>query len=123
MHILATPLKPLSSVTLSKDEGKILTWLRSADWKPEAGAREPVPFKAKVPEFYSGVRLYSMQGGTSSGSMSPLALFIKKLEHQGVIKKQGIDPVAGHGGARFLLLTKLELDNLGVGRGGDDEDE
>ena len=122
MQVPVNQLKPLSGVELSADESKMLTWLRSATWEPQNDAREPIPYKAKLPEFYSGVRLYNMQGGAGAGGAhGALSLFIKKLEYQGVISKQELYPVVTQGSARFLSLKKADLDNLGIGQE-DDED-
>jgi hypothetical protein len=116
MYIQSTPLKPLSGVALTAEESAILKWLRSVAWESVAGAREPT-LKAKVPEFYGGVRLYRMQaGGPSAGSLGALELFIKKLGLQGVIGKPGLYPVEGHGNQpRYLSLKAADIDNLGVG--------
>jgi hypothetical protein len=118
MHIQAIPLKPLASIELTAEENIILKWLRTVPWEPVAGAHERIPYKAKVPEFYGGARLYRMQaGGASAGSLGALELFIKKLGLQGVITKQALYPVEGHGNQpRYLSLKKAELDNLGVGK-------
>ena len=122
MQLPSQPLNPLKNVSLSADESKMLAWLRSASWEAQPATREPIPYKAKVPEFYGGVRLYRVQTGpANAGSQSPLELFLKKLQYQGVIAKHEAYPLAGHGTARFLSLTKAELDNLGVG--GEDEEE
>lgn len=122
MHIPVQQLKPLDAVQLSVDEGKILVWLKRAAWEAQTDAREPIPYKTKVPEFFGGVRLYRMHaGGTPAGGLGALELFLKKLEYQGVIAKQGLYPLAGHGNTRFLSLTKAELDNLGVGREEEEE--
>lgn len=118
MQVAPTQLKSISSVQLSADESKILSWVRNAVWEPQAEAREPIPYKAKVPEFFGGVRLYNVQGG---GAQGPLDLFIKKLQFQGVISKQDMYPVTMQGNARFLALKKMDLDNLGVGQDDDDE--
>src|SRR5688500_5311632 len=112
MHIQDKPLKPLTSIQLSADESKILQWMRSASWEAQTGARDPIPYKAKVPEFFGGVRLYRMQaGGGSAPSHNALELFIKKLEFQGCIARQELYPLAVEGGARFLSLKKAELEN------------
>lgn len=121
MHIKETPLKPLSSIELTADDTIILKWLRSTSWSAVTEAKEPIPYKTKVPEFYSGVRLYRMQAGNSTHGM--LELFIKKLGFQGVISKPDLYPVTGHGNQpRYLCLKKADLDNLGVGKE-EDEDE
>jgi hypothetical protein len=123
MQIQAIPLKPLSSITLTAEDNIILKWVRTAQWQPVAGAHEPIPYKAKVPEFYGGVRLYRMQaGGASAGSLGALELFIKKLGLQGVITKQALYPLEGHGNQpRYLSLKKADLDNLGVGKAEEEE--
>ncbi len=122
MYINDAPLKPLTSIELTNDDHILLKWMRSAAWEPVADAREPVPYKAKVPEFYNGLRLYRMQGGTAGGSLGALELFIKKLGFQGVIAKQDIYPIAGHGNQpRYLSLKKADLDNLGVGKYDEEE--
>ena len=121
MQVQVKQLKPLSSVQLTTDEGKILSWLRSAPWEKLADAREPT-FKAKVPEFFGGVRLYNMQATAGAGAaQGPLALFIKKIEYQGVLSKQEMHPVAMIGNNRYLSLKKTDLDNLGVGDEEEDE--
>jgi|CXWL01.1.fsa_nt_gi hypothetical protein len=123
MQVPINQLKPLSNVQLSADESKMLEWLRSAAWEPQNDARDPIPYKAKLPEFFGGVRLYNMQGGAgASGAHGALSLFIKKLEYQGVISKQELYPVVTQGSARFLSLKKADLDNLGVGQEEDEED-
>ena len=123
MQVQVKSLKPLSGVQLSADEGKMLSWLKTAKWEPQAGEREPIPYKAKVPEFFGGVRLYNVQGGGGAGGAhGALALLIKKLEYQGVISKQELYPVSAQGGGHYLSLRKADLDNLGVGQDGDDED-
>lgn len=117
MQVPSNPLKPLSSIQLSADENKLLAWMRKAAWEPQAQARTPIPYKAKVPEFFSGVRLYNIQGNAGpGGAHGLLSLFIKKLEYQGVISKQELYPVVTQDNARFLSLTKADLDNLGVGQ-------
>jgi len=123
MHIQIAALKPLSSIQLTVEETAILKWLRSAAWEPVIGAHEPIPYKAKVPEFYGGIRLYRMQaGGASAGSLGVLELFIKKLGLQGIIAKQELYPLSGHGAQpRYLSLKKADLDNLGVGQEEDEE--
>ncbi len=121
MQIPVKQLKPLNSVQLSPDESKILKWFRSVKWEENKGVRETT-YKAKVPEFFNGVRLYRMQaGGSGAGSQGALELFIKKLEYQSVLTKQELYPVTTEGTARYLSLRKADLDNLGVGQ--DEEDE
>ena len=124
MQVKDTVLKPLGSIELSKDEALMLKWLKSASWEPVKDAHEPIPYRAKVPEFHGGVRLFRMQaGGPSAGSFGALELFIKKLGIQGVITKPPLYPIEGHGNQpRYLALKKADLNNLGVGRN-DDEDE
>jgi hypothetical protein len=123
MHAAIKQLNPLSSLTLTQSEQTILKWIRSVNWEPVKDAHAPIPYKAKVPEFYGGVRLYNMQaGGSSSGSLGALELFIKKVQISGVIGKQELYPLAGHGNLRFLSLKKADLDNLGVGQE-EEEDE
>ena len=122
MQYKAEPLKSLSAIALTLEETTLLKWLRAAAWAPVKGAHEPIPYKAKVPEFYGGVRLYRMQGG-GAGALGALDLFIKKLGIQGVISKPGLYPVEGHGaGPRYLSLKKADLENLGVGRAEEDEE-
>jgi hypothetical protein len=122
MHIAAKALTPLKNVQLSADESKMLAWIRAASWEPQTDAREPIPYTAKVPEFFGGARLYRVQAAAGlGGSQGLLDLFIKKLEYQGVITKQELYPVTVKGSARFLSLKKADLENLGVGQ--DDEDE
>lgn len=122
MQVPMGQLKPLSNVQLSADESKMLAWLRNVAWEAQTDARDPIPYKAKIPEFFGGVRLYNMQGGAgASGAHGALSLFIKKLEYQGVISKQELYPVVTQGSARFLSLKKADLENLGVGQE-DDED-
>lgn len=119
MHIAPTQLKKLQDSEFSEAEHRMLEWLKSAAWQPQTGAREPIPYKAKVPEFFGGVRLYHVASG--GGSQGPLDLFIKKLQYQGAISKQDMYPVSIEGNARFLSLKKADLDNLGVGQNtGDD---
>ena len=114
-------LVPLSRIQLSAEEKKILGWLREAAWEKVVEAREPTA-RAKVPEFFGGVRLYRIQAsGGAAGSQNPLELFIKKLGFQGVIGKQEMYPLVVEGGARFVVLKQAELDNLGVGTQEDDE--
>jgi len=124
MQVQAAALKPLGSIELTADDTVILKWIRSAAWEPVKGAHEPIPYKAKVPEFYGGVRLYRLQaGGASAGSLGALELFIKKLGLQGVITKQALYPVEGHGNQpRYLSLKKADLTNLGVGQREEDEE-
>ncbi|NBX02972.1 MAG: hypothetical protein EBR02_02680 [Alphaproteobacteria bacterium] len=123
MQISCQLLKPLSTIALTSDEEKILKWIRGAKWEAVAGARDPIPYKAKVPEFFSGVRLYKVQGGatTGAGAMGALDLFIKKIEFQGVISKQEMYPVITQGTSRFLMLKKMDMENLGVGADEDDD--
>jgi len=117
MHIQPKQLKPLESIQLSEDESKILKWLKAAVWAPDTAANEPIPYKTTVPQFFSGVRLYgAVPGKAGAGSLGALELFIKKLEYQGVITKQELYPVTGHGLTRFLSLKKVDLANLGVGK-------
>lgn len=125
MHVQSTPLKPLSAVTLNADEAALLTWIKSAKWEAQPQVREPIPYKAKVPQFFKGVRLYKTQAGgvSGAGAMGALDLFIKKLQYQGIISKQDLYPVVSQGADRFLILRKADLDNLGVGASADDEDE
>lgn len=124
MQVAQKKLNPLSVAELTEDEKSILQWIRHADWIPQRGARDPIPYKAKVPEFFKGVRLYKVQGGavTGAGAMGALDLFVKKVQFQGVISKQDLYPVTAEGTARFLSLKKADLDNLGVGAD-TDEDE
>ena len=98
----------------------MLAWMRATAWEADTSAREPIPYKTKVPEFYSGVRLFGMGGGGAQGG---LELFIKKLQYGGVIGKQELYPVGGHGAARTLSLKKADLDNLGVGGDVEEDDE
>ena len=124
MHIEVKKLKSLSAVALNPDEEKMLSWLRRAPWEKLPDIREPT-YRAKVPEFFNGVRMYQMQGGGGGGAGSAqglLGLFIKKLEYQGVLSKQDMHPVTSQGSARYLSLKKSDMDNIGVG-GSDDEDE
>lgn len=123
MHIEVRQLKPLESVEMTPDEQVMLKWIRSAKWEVVANAKEPVPYKAKVPEFYLGVKLYRKQaGGPSAGSLGALEIFIKKLGFAGVISKQDLYPVTGHGNeSRYLMLKKADLDNLGVGKEEEEE--
>lgn len=124
MYIQSAPLKPLASLQLTSDENTMLKWLRTATWEAVSGGREAL-HKAKVPQYYGGVQLYRMQaGGASAGSLGALEIFIKKLAIHDIITKQGLYPVEGHGAqARYLSLKKADLDNLGVGREEDDEEE
>ena len=125
MQVQQTQLKPLSGVQLTPDESTIVKWMRSVKWEPQADAREPIPYRAKVPEFFSGVRFFKVAGGAVSGggAMGALDLFIKKIQYQGIISKQDLYPVITQGASRFLVLKKIDLDNLGVGNSDDDEDE
>lgn len=117
MHIAEKQYKPLSSVELSADERKMVAWMRSAKWEPAQEGR----LKAKVPEFYNGVRMYSVQGGgVGANAHGALGLLIKKLEFQGVISKQDMYPVSAAGAARYVSFTKQDLDTLGIGQ---DEEE
>jgi len=122
MHVASIQLKPLSTISLSPDETRIMKWIRSAHWEAQTGAREPIPYKTKVPEFYGGVRLYNMQGTQGGNALGTLELFIKKLQMSGVISKQELYPLTGHGNARALSLKKMDLDNLGVGKAEEDEE-
>lgn len=124
MHIAAKTLKPLSTVTLSSDENKMISLLRAAKWEPQKDMRDPISYKTKIPEFYSGVRLYKMQAGgvSAGGAMGALEVLVKKLEFNGIIGKQEMYPLVIQNGARFLLLKKADMDNLGVGKAHDDED-
>lgn len=117
-------LKSISSIDLSADESTILKWIRSVKWEEQTGSNEPIPHKAKVPEFFGGVRFFKVQGGGNSGAgaMGALDLFIKKIQYQGVISKQNLYPVTSEGNARFLTLNKDDLDNLGAGSSYDDDD-
>jgi len=122
MHIATQQLKPLSTVQLTADEAKILKWMKSAVWEAQPVAHGTVAYKTKVPEFFSGVRLYNMQGGGKAGSsQGTLELFIKKLQYQGIISKQELYPIEVQGHARFLSLKKPDLDNLGIGQEEDEE--
>ncbi len=120
MQVQSKILKSLTVVELSADESKILGWLRKTKWAPVAGARDPIPYKTKVPEFFDGVRLYRMQAGATGAAQAPLEFFIKKLQFQGVIHKQDMYPLTTEAGAKYLALRKEDLDNLGVGQ---EEDE
>jgi hypothetical protein len=124
MQVVSKVLKPVSDVQLNADETKILKWLKTADWQPQNDARPPIPYKARVPEFYSGVRMYKLQGSahTAGGALGALELFIKKLEYQGVLTKQDLYPVSVIGAVRYLSLKKADLDSLGVGKNEEDED-
>jgi len=118
MHAPETQLKPLASLRFTPEETKMLSWLKSAKWEPDAKL-----FKAKVPEFFGGIRLYQMQGAPGAGgAQGTLGLFIKKLEYQGVLSKQDMYPVSAVGAGRYLSLKKIDLDNLGVGQDNEDED-
>lgn len=123
MQVQATPLKPLSGIQLTQDDESILKWIRSAKWEPQTG-HAPISYKAKVPEFYNGVKFYKVQAGASSGAgaMGAVDVFIKKIEYQGVISKQGLYPVITEGGVRYLLLRKADLDNLGFGAPVDEDE-
>ncbi len=118
MYAADKQLKPLGSIELSEDERKILGWLREAPWEKVAEAREPT-LRAKVPEFFGGVRLYRMQAG--SGAQNAVEMLIKKLGFQGVIGKQDMYPLIVQGVARYLVLKQAELDNLGAGGDGDED--
>jgi hypothetical protein len=119
MHIAPQQLRPLANVELSTNEAKILEWLRSAKWEAQQGAHSPQ--KTKVPEYYSGVRLYSMQG--HDAAQGALEIFLKKLQYQNVISKLDIYPLAGHGASRFLTLPKADLENLAIpGKEAEDEE-
>ncbi len=120
MQIAHTPLKPLSTIQLTPEENTILKWLRSTPWEEVKGDTGAISYKTKVPQFYGGARLYALQ----AGGPGVLELFIKKLGFLGIIDKQELYPVAGIGNQpRFLSLKKADLDNLGVGRGDDEDDE
>jgi hypothetical protein len=125
MQVPQQQLKPISGVELTADEKIILKWIRGAKWDAQTEARDPIPYKAKVPEFFNGVRLYKVQGGatTGAGAMGALDLFIKKIEFHGVISKQELYPVLAQGAARYLMLRKKDLENLSVGSGAGDEDD
>jgi hypothetical protein len=116
MHVQEVQLKPLSSIQITSEETTILKWINSAAWEAVKDPHGAVSYKAKVPEFFSGVRLYRLQaGGASAGSLSALELFIKKLGLQGVISKQELYPLSGHGAqSRYLSLKKGDLDNLRI---------
>lgn len=118
-------LKPISAVELTKDEHTILSWIRSANWEPAAKPGDTEAHKAKVPEFFNGVRLYKVQAGApgGAGSMGPLDVFIKKIEFFGVIMKQELYPVITEGNAKFLILRQPDLDNLGVGSHDEDDED
>jgi hypothetical protein len=123
MQVQSKSLKPLSTIQLSADEKKLLQWLKSVAWEPQAGTHEPIPYKAKVPEFFGGVRLFQMQGGGGAGAAyGAIGLFIKKLESQGVISKQDLYPITTQGSARYISLKKADLENLGAGQDEDDEE-
>ena len=120
----AVKLNPLTSIQLSAEEKKILDWMRQAKWEPQKDQREPIPYKAKVPEFFGGVRLFRMQAmGASAGSLGALELFIKKLQFDNIITKQGLYPLDGHGATRYISLKKVDLDNLGIGKKRDDDED
>lgn len=120
---MTSTLKPLSSVQLTADERKILDWMRKVAWEPQEGKRDPIPYRARVPEFFGGVRMYrNFAQGPSAGSLGALDLFVKKLSFQGVIGKQELYPVETIDKVHYLSLKKADLDNLGVGQDeGDDE--
>ena len=120
---MANALKPISSIELTADETKMLKWLKRTAWEAQKDQHEPIPYKTKVPEFYDGVRLYKMQGSAGGGSLGLLELFIKKLQHNGIIGKQDIYPLAGHGNVRTISLKKADLDNLGVDKAEEEDDE
>lgn len=113
-------LKRLDTAALSTDERKMLGWIRDASWEKQPEGREAT-FKAKVPEFFGGVRLFRIAAGGQAGALNPLENFIKKMAFQGCLSKQGLSPLVVQGAARFLVLTKAEMDNLGVGQDEDDE--
>ena len=119
MHIEVKPLKSLSTVSLTSEEGKLLSWLRSAPWQPVSDAREPT-LRAKVPEFFGGVRLYIIQGGGPQGR-NALDLLIKKLEYQGVLSRQDMYPVQVEGAARYVSLKASDVANLKAQDDDDDE--
>jgi hypothetical protein len=122
MHVAHKPLTPLPAIELSPDDKKILAWFRQAAWEIQHQA-QGVLYKAKVPEFFNGVRLYRVQGGTAPGSsQGALEIFMKKLEYQGALGKQQMYPLLVQGNTRFLQLTKAELDNLGVGQAEEEEE-
>lgn len=98
----------------------MLAWIRSATWEAQKDAREPVPYKAKVPEFFGGVRMYRVAAG-GGGAQNALEVLIKKLAFQGVLGKQDLYPLVVQGVGRYLFLKKAELDNLGVGQHDEDE--
>ena len=118
MQIKENALKSLSDISLTVEENAILKWIRSVKWEAVNGPHGSVSYKAKVPEFFNGARLYRVAaGGPSAGSLGPLELFVKKLGLQGVIGKQELYPVSGIGTQpRYISLKKPDLDNLGVGR-------
>lgn len=122
LYAQTVQLKPLTDITLSKEDSAILAWIRSAQWELVKDAKSPQPFKAKVPEFYKGARLYQMHAGPGGSAAQGIELFVKKLGIQGIISKQALYPLSGHGNQpRYLTLAKADLDNLGVGK--DEEDE
>ena len=122
MQVQEAKLNPLSGIELKADEIVMLKWLRSVSWQQVAGPHGAVAFKAKIPEFYGGVRLYNMQAG-AGGALGALELFIKRLGLQGVIGKQTLYPIEGHGTQpRYLSLKKADMENLGVGKAEEDED-
>ena len=118
MQIPEQFLKPLDSAGLSTDERKMLACLRAATWEAQPEGKEPT-FRAKIPEFFGGVRLYRVAAGGPVGN--PVEMLIKKLAFQGSISKQGLYPLAVQGVARYLVLSQAEMDNLGIGQD-DDED-
>jgi hypothetical protein len=118
MHIAAASLKPLSAVTLTPDESAIIRWIRSAQWEAGAAVHGVVPYKAKVPELFGGSRMYRMQGAGGN----PIELLLKKLQFSGIVGKLDMYPLATVGAARYLTLTKADLDNLGVGADAEDDD-
>ncbi|HEU5046779.1 MAG TPA: hypothetical protein VFT64_02945 [Rickettsiales bacterium] len=113
MHIKPAALKPLNSISLTHDENVILKWLRTVAWEAVKVGSEPF-LKAKVPQYYGGIQLYRLQaGGAPAGALGALEIFIKKLAIHGIITKQGLYPVEGHGAQpRYLSLRKTDLDNL-----------
>lgn len=122
MFMKAAVLNPIHSIQLKPEEAIILKWLRSVAWTPVTDRREPVPYKARIPEFFGGVRLYPLQS-SQSGGVGALELFIRRLSIQGIITKTELYPIEGRGSqTRYLYLKKADLDNLGVGQP-DDEDE
>jgi hypothetical protein len=123
MQVKDTPLNPLGSIQLSPPENSMLKWIRTASWDAVQGAHGATNYRAKIPEFFGGVRLYTLQGGGAHASaQGALELFIRKLGLQGVIAKQALYPIEGHGSApRYLCLKKADLDNLGVGQKEEEE--